>query len=54
MRVKGDKFAPAFSYSDNDLDSGKDNDIFADDVKFPEDVKYKDDDVKSPDNDVCA
>ena len=34
MRVKGEKFAPAFSYSDNDLVTGKDNDIFADDVKW--------------------
>ena len=53
MRVEGDKFAPAFSYSDNDLDTGKDNDIFADDVKCPDNIKYTDD-VKSPDNDVCV
>ena len=51
MRVKGDKFPPAFSYSDNDVDTGKENDIFADDVKYNDDVKYTDD-VKSPDNDV--
>ena len=53
MRVIGDKFPPAFSYSDNDLATGKDNDVFADDAKCPDDVKYTDD-VKSPDNYVCA
>ena len=51
MRVKGEKFALAFSYSDNDLVTAKDNDIFADDVKCADDVKYTDD-VKCPDSDV--
>ena len=45
MRVKGEKFPPAFSYSDIDLAADNDNGIFADDVKCTDDVKYDVSDV---------